>query len=111
MLNPNANTSIQGLNANLIQDPWDLLSSYSSSSEPSPSTPTATRVKTPSLISPVSNREALPMVIRQSHLEQSLLGDWLKLKTAQVQKLGEQIQQALGFLYWLESQEIADCRF
>lgn len=86
-----------------IQDPWDL-PSPNASLPLSPSTPTAIKTHKPFLISPANTPTALPITPKTDDLEQSLLRDWLKLKTAPAKAFREKLQQALGLLYWLDSQ-------
>lgn len=94
--NPNATTPRIG--ANLIPDPWE-----SSNLAPEPQIPQTWQVSSVAqpLLSAVKSPEAL-ISGPTANPEQFVLQDWLKLKAEASNKLSQQIQEILGWLYWMD---------
>jgi hypothetical protein len=85
--------------SNEIPDPWDVTIPVSRDIHP---LATEFSREEPPLITSAGKPNVLLIAPPKPHPEQTLLQDWLKLKTGQAKKFAGEIQQALGLLYWME---------
>ena len=99
MLKPNLEPSHNRPNLDIIPDPWETLTVVEGISSSISLSESSVKMEEHPLIQANTLRIAPP----KSHPEQTLLGDWLKLKAEATQELAIQVKQALGLLYWLEN--------
>jgi hypothetical protein len=87
-------------NLQLIPDPWEL---------PSPELETESAqawqpaIELHPLIGAGGNPAALQLPSPKFNSIELLLQDWLKLRTERAKKLAENLREALGLLYWMET--------
>ena len=103
MLKPNLEPSHNRPNLDIIPDPWETSTVVEAISSSISLSESSVKMKEHPLIKAAGQVDALRIAPPKSHPEQTLLGDWLKLKAEATQELAIQVKQALGLLYWLEN--------
>lgn len=85
--------------SNIIPDPWDVATPIIREIQP-----VATKIPREEhlLFTGAGIPNAVLIGLPKPHPKETLLQDWLKLKTDKARELGNQLQQALGLLYWVE---------
>jgi hypothetical protein len=87
-------------NWQLIPDPWELPSPERESESTQAWQPA---IELHPLISAGGNPTALQLPSPEINSIELLLQDWLKLGKEQAKKLAENVREALGLLYWIET--------